>query len=152
MGIANLRKGERGIWQRRFWEHLIRDEADYARMSNIAASIRSSTGYAGPRLAAFVISSRRARRNVSGRLGRRRRNDRRIRRALRRRGATALARGLWPGAADYAFGSNPPYALKNDCVGRKVASRISTKGLNGVTEKLGQRLSYQQTGNWFANE
>ncbi|MCR4347182.1 MAG: transposase [Sulfuricaulis sp.] len=24
-------KGERGIWQRRFWEHLIRDEGDYAR-------------------------------------------------------------------------------------------------------------------------
>jgi putative transposase len=24
-------KGERGIWQRRFWEHLIRDEQDYAR-------------------------------------------------------------------------------------------------------------------------
>jgi putative transposase len=24
-------KGERGIWQRRFWEHAIRDEADYAR-------------------------------------------------------------------------------------------------------------------------
>ena len=24
-------KAERGIWQRRFWEHLIRDEADYAR-------------------------------------------------------------------------------------------------------------------------
>ena len=23
------RRGERGIWQRRFWEHLIRDEADY---------------------------------------------------------------------------------------------------------------------------
>jgi putative transposase len=23
-------RGERGIWQRRFWEHLIRDEADYA--------------------------------------------------------------------------------------------------------------------------
>ena len=22
-------KGERGLWQRRFWEHLIRDEADY---------------------------------------------------------------------------------------------------------------------------
>jgi putative transposase len=22
-------KGERGIWQRRFWEHLIRDELDY---------------------------------------------------------------------------------------------------------------------------
>jgi putative transposase len=24
-------RNERGIWQRRFWEHLIRDEADYAR-------------------------------------------------------------------------------------------------------------------------
>jgi putative transposase len=25
------RRGERGIWQRRFWEHLIRNDADYAR-------------------------------------------------------------------------------------------------------------------------
>ena len=24
-------KGERGIWQRRYWEHLIRDEIDYQR-------------------------------------------------------------------------------------------------------------------------
>jgi putative transposase len=24
-------RGERGIWQRRFWEHLIRDDKDYAR-------------------------------------------------------------------------------------------------------------------------
>ena len=24
-------KGERGVWQRRYWEHLIRDEADHAR-------------------------------------------------------------------------------------------------------------------------
>jgi putative transposase len=24
-------KGERGIWQRRYWEHLIRDEADFSR-------------------------------------------------------------------------------------------------------------------------
>jgi putative transposase len=23
------KRGERGIWQRRYWEHLIRDEADY---------------------------------------------------------------------------------------------------------------------------
>lgn len=28
---ARFAKGERGIWQRRFWEHTIRDEADYAR-------------------------------------------------------------------------------------------------------------------------
>ncbi len=26
---SRLNKGERGIWRRRFWEHAIRDEADY---------------------------------------------------------------------------------------------------------------------------
>ena len=26
---VRVRKGERGIWQRRFWEHTIRDERDY---------------------------------------------------------------------------------------------------------------------------
>ena len=26
---ARLRRGERGIWQRRFWEHQIRNEQDY---------------------------------------------------------------------------------------------------------------------------
>jgi putative transposase len=28
---SRMRKGERGIWQRRFWEHTIRDERDFAR-------------------------------------------------------------------------------------------------------------------------
>jgi putative transposase len=28
---SRLSKGERGIWQRRYWEHLIRDERDYER-------------------------------------------------------------------------------------------------------------------------
>ncbi|MEX2164935.1 MAG: transposase [Sulfuricaulis sp.] len=28
---SRLAKGERGVWQRRFWEHLIRDEKDYER-------------------------------------------------------------------------------------------------------------------------
>ncbi|WP_375740147.1 transposase [Pseudomonas boanensis] len=28
---SRLSKGERGIWQRRFWEHRIRDDADFAR-------------------------------------------------------------------------------------------------------------------------
>ena len=28
---TRARRGERGIWQRRFWEHVIRNEADYAR-------------------------------------------------------------------------------------------------------------------------
>ena len=26
---VRLARGERGVWQRRYWEHLIRDEADY---------------------------------------------------------------------------------------------------------------------------
>ena len=26
---VRVRRGERGIWQRRYWEHLIRDESDY---------------------------------------------------------------------------------------------------------------------------
>ena len=26
---VRMHRGERGIWQRRYWEHLIRDEADY---------------------------------------------------------------------------------------------------------------------------
>ncbi len=28
---ARVQRSERGIWQRRFWEHTIRDEDDYAR-------------------------------------------------------------------------------------------------------------------------
>lgn len=28
---SRVSKGERGIWQRRYWEHLIRDERDFAR-------------------------------------------------------------------------------------------------------------------------
>ncbi|MGH8274956.1 MAG: REP-associated tyrosine transposase [Terriglobia bacterium] len=28
---SRVKRGERGIWQRRYWEHLIRDEPDYAR-------------------------------------------------------------------------------------------------------------------------
>lgn len=30
LSAVRERKGERGIWQRRFWEHTIRDEQDYA--------------------------------------------------------------------------------------------------------------------------
>ena len=28
---SRIKRGERGIWQRRFWEHCLRDEEDYAR-------------------------------------------------------------------------------------------------------------------------
>jgi len=29
--VSRISKGERGIWQRRYWEHLIRDENDFER-------------------------------------------------------------------------------------------------------------------------
>jgi putative transposase len=29
--VTRVARGERGIWQRRFWEHAIRDQEDYAR-------------------------------------------------------------------------------------------------------------------------
>jgi putative transposase len=31
VSISRKQKGERGIWQRRYWEHALRDEADLAR-------------------------------------------------------------------------------------------------------------------------
>lgn len=31
VSASRVSKGERGLWQRRFWEHLIRDENDFAR-------------------------------------------------------------------------------------------------------------------------
>src|SRR5258708_27668481 len=31
VSASRLRKRERGIWQRRYWEHTIRDEGDFAR-------------------------------------------------------------------------------------------------------------------------
>ena len=29
--MPRIKRNERGIWQRRFWEHTIKDEADYQR-------------------------------------------------------------------------------------------------------------------------
>ncbi|MCQ9378219.1 transposase [Methyloversatilis sp. XJ19-49] len=31
MNASRLSKGERGVWQRRYWEHLVRDDGDFAR-------------------------------------------------------------------------------------------------------------------------
>lgn len=31
ISVNRLRKRERGIWQRHYWEHMIRDEDDFAR-------------------------------------------------------------------------------------------------------------------------
>jgi putative transposase len=30
LSATRVRRGERGIWQRRYWEHLIRDEKDFS--------------------------------------------------------------------------------------------------------------------------
>jgi REP-associated tyrosine transposase len=37
---SRLKRGERGLWQRRFSEHLIRDEDDFNRMSITSTGIR----------------------------------------------------------------------------------------------------------------
>jgi putative transposase len=37
-------RGEHGIWQRRYWEHTIRDEGDFARHVEMFIAIRSSMG------------------------------------------------------------------------------------------------------------
>ena len=38
-----LRRGERGVWQRRYWEHTIRDERDYATHMDYITTVRSKT-------------------------------------------------------------------------------------------------------------
>ncbi len=44
LSTVRVARNERGIWQRRFWEHLIRNEDDYARHVEYCYIIRSSTG------------------------------------------------------------------------------------------------------------
>ncbi|XHX75800.1 MAG: hypothetical protein RBJ76_15240 [Stenomitos frigidus ULC029] len=34
MSASRLKRKERNLWQRRFWEHLIRDEADFSQHCN----------------------------------------------------------------------------------------------------------------------
>ena len=41
-----LRRGEKGIWQRRFWEHVIRDTADFQRHMHIMAAAPVQAGLA----------------------------------------------------------------------------------------------------------
>jgi putative transposase len=52
------KRGERGLWQRRFWEHLIRDETDYRlHVDYILESGQTWLGTMRQRLAAFKFSS-----------------------------------------------------------------------------------------------
>ena len=38
-GKARTSRGERGLWQHRYWEHMLRDETDYRRHLNTFISI-----------------------------------------------------------------------------------------------------------------
>jgi len=40
LSARRLQKGERGVWQRRFWEHVIRDEGAYERHVDTSTTIR----------------------------------------------------------------------------------------------------------------
>ena len=42
---ARAARGERGIWQRRFWEHLIRDETEFGRYADYCAINPVKHGY-----------------------------------------------------------------------------------------------------------
>ena len=44
---SRYQKGERGIWQRRFWEHLIRDEEDYLKHIEYIHNNPVKHGYVG---------------------------------------------------------------------------------------------------------
>ena len=71
-------RSERGIWQRRFWEHLIRDEVDYARHVEYCV-VNPLKQRLVTRVSDWPYSSfspRCARRNIFGGLGRRYRGDR----------------------------------------------------------------------------
>ena len=67
LSAVRVARNERGIWQRRFWEHLIRDEADLCAPRRIllyqSAQARSGNTRAG--LAVLLVSSRRAHWNIS---------------------------------------------------------------------------------------
>jgi putative transposase len=40
---SRRKHGERGVWQRRYWEHLVRDEGDLRQVSTMSTGIRKST-------------------------------------------------------------------------------------------------------------
>ena len=56
LSTRRQKKGERGIWQRRFWEHVIRDEQDYDRHVDYIHYNPVKQGY-GTRVAAWPYSS-----------------------------------------------------------------------------------------------
>ena len=56
---SRVNKSERGIWQRRYWEHAIRDDADYRRHMDLS-SLQPGEAWvchASGGLALFIVSS-----------------------------------------------------------------------------------------------
>jgi putative transposase len=92
---VRIARGERAIWQRRFWEHLIRDDEDFRRHVEYCYinPVKARLGNPRPRLAAFVVPPRRAGGTVSAGLGGRRLGRGRLRRACLR----------WSGAMRFAY-------------------------------------------------
>jgi REP-associated tyrosine transposase len=70
--VARHRNGEIALWQRRYWEHTIRDERDFERHVDYIHFNPVKHGLvARVRLAAFLVSPLCARRAVAAGLGRR---------------------------------------------------------------------------------
>ena len=63
-----IRRGERGIWQRRYWEHTIRDDRDLAAHLDYIHfnPVKRGLGRASGGVAAFLLSSLRSRPAVPG--------------------------------------------------------------------------------------
>jgi putative transposase len=110
---VRLARGERAIWQPRFWEHLIRDDEDFRRHVEYCYinPVKARLGHQRPRLAAFVVPSRRAGGAVSRGLGGRCLGGRRLWRACLR----------WCGAMRYAY-----CALRHDCTGSMRVTSCAT--------------------------
>jgi len=64
-------KGERGIWQRRYWEHTLRDEKDFARHVDYIHynPVKPRPCSACSKLAVFIVSSHGSPWNLSEGLG-----------------------------------------------------------------------------------
>jgi hypothetical protein len=54
ISASRVAKGEHGIWQRRYWEHTLRDEDDFARHLDYIQSGQARPCGPGVRLAALV--------------------------------------------------------------------------------------------------
>ena len=66
LSAVRVARKERGIWQRRFWEHLIRDEGGLcaARRVLLYQPAQAQPGHARVRLAVLFVSSRRSCGNI----------------------------------------------------------------------------------------